>query len=157
MTKSGKHCGKRRNCTFCAISSFVTMFSKGRLLHRRQKVSIWGKGLSETQDRVISSRWPPSPTLCIHYQILPKSFIIFRLPYRIANPIVCEFMRYKPDVKFSYMYFMPKSYDNRSILVLWTGSSQFSRLNPFQLDTDDFWRFWSRRPLRKHCGIRKDK
>ena len=26
--KSGKHCGKRRNCTFCAISSFVTMFSK---------------------------------------------------------------------------------------------------------------------------------
>ena len=28
MTQSGKHCGKRRNCTFCAISSFVTMFSK---------------------------------------------------------------------------------------------------------------------------------
>ena len=28
MTKSGKHCGKRRNCTFCAISSFVTMFFK---------------------------------------------------------------------------------------------------------------------------------
>ena len=45
MTKSGKHCGKRRNCTFCAISSFVTMFSKSRLLHRRQKASIWGKGL----------------------------------------------------------------------------------------------------------------
>ena len=42
MTKSGKHCGKRRNCTFCAISSFVTMFSKGRL---RQKASTWGKGL----------------------------------------------------------------------------------------------------------------
>ena len=28
MTKSGKHGGKWRNCTFCAISSFVTMFSK---------------------------------------------------------------------------------------------------------------------------------
>ena len=28
MTKSGKHCVKRRNCTFWAISSFVTMFSK---------------------------------------------------------------------------------------------------------------------------------
>ena len=36
---------KRRNCTFCAISSFVTMFSKIRLLQRRQKASIWGKGL----------------------------------------------------------------------------------------------------------------
>ena len=46
MTKSGKHCGKRRNCTFCAISSFVTMFSKSRLLQRRQKASTWGKGLS---------------------------------------------------------------------------------------------------------------
>ena len=45
MTKSGKHCGKRRNCTFSAISSFVTMFSKSRLLQRRQKASIWGKGL----------------------------------------------------------------------------------------------------------------
>ena len=43
--KSGKHCGKRRNCTFCAISSFVTMFSKSCLVQRRQKASIWGKGL----------------------------------------------------------------------------------------------------------------
>ena len=34
MTKSGKHCGKRKNCTFCAISSFVTMFSKSCLLQR---------------------------------------------------------------------------------------------------------------------------
>ena len=28
MTKSGKHCGKRRNFTFCAISSLVTVFKK---------------------------------------------------------------------------------------------------------------------------------
>ena len=47
MTKSGKHCGKRRNCTFCAISSFFTMFSKSCLLQRRQKACIWGKGLRE--------------------------------------------------------------------------------------------------------------
>ena len=40
MTKSGKYCGKRRNCTLCAISSFVTMFSKSRLLQRRPKVSM---------------------------------------------------------------------------------------------------------------------
>ena len=32
-------------CTFCTISSFVTMFSKSCLLQRRQKASIWGKGL----------------------------------------------------------------------------------------------------------------
>ena len=44
MTKSWKHCGKRRNCSSWAISSFVTMFSKSCLLQRRQKASIWGKG-----------------------------------------------------------------------------------------------------------------
>ena len=43
--KVEEHCGKRRNCTFCAISSFVTMLSKSYLLQRRQKASIWGKGL----------------------------------------------------------------------------------------------------------------
>ena len=48
MTKSGKHCGKRINCSFWTISSFVTMFSKSRLLQRRQKASIWGKGLTHT-------------------------------------------------------------------------------------------------------------
>ena len=46
MTKSGKHGGKGRNCTCCAISSFGTMFSKRCLLQRRQKASIWGKGLN---------------------------------------------------------------------------------------------------------------
>ena len=46
MTKSGRHCGKRRNCSFWAISFFVTMFSKSRLLQRRRKASIWGKGLN---------------------------------------------------------------------------------------------------------------
>ena len=34
---------KRRNCTFCAISSFVTMFSKSCLLQSHQKASIWGQ------------------------------------------------------------------------------------------------------------------
>ena len=28
MTKSGKHCGKRGNCTFLAISPFVSVFKK---------------------------------------------------------------------------------------------------------------------------------
>ena len=37
---------KKRNCSFWAISSFNTMFSKSRLLQRRQKASIWGKGLN---------------------------------------------------------------------------------------------------------------
>ena len=61
MTKGGKHCGKWRNCTFCAISSFVNMFSKSRLLQRRQKASIWGKGLimSEKENSTI-----PSNALC---------------------------------------------------------------------------------------------
>ena len=51
--KVEKHCGKRRNCTFCAISSFVTKFSKSRLLQRRLKASIWGKGLTHHELFVI--------------------------------------------------------------------------------------------------------
>ena len=42
---SCKHGDKRRNCSFWAISSFVAMFSKSCLPQRRQKVSIWGKGV----------------------------------------------------------------------------------------------------------------
>ena len=49
MAKSGKHCGKRRNCSCWALSFFVTMFSKSRLLQRRQKASIWRKGLNITE------------------------------------------------------------------------------------------------------------
>ena len=63
MTKSGKHGGKRRNCTFCAISSFVTIFSKSRLLQRPQKASIWGKGLKARHDNNKSHK-------DIDYQIL---------------------------------------------------------------------------------------
>ena len=55
MTKSEKHCGKRRNCTFCAISSFVTVFSKSRLLQRRQKASILGKGLKTSRQKCEST------------------------------------------------------------------------------------------------------
>ena len=46
LTKSGKHCGKGRNCLFWAISYFVTMFSKSCLLQRCQKESIWGNVLT---------------------------------------------------------------------------------------------------------------
>ena len=41
MTKSRKHCGKRRNCLFWAISSFVTMFPKSRGVRKR----LYEKGL----------------------------------------------------------------------------------------------------------------
>ena len=45
MTKSGKHCGKRRNCTFCGISSYVNMYSKSCLL---QNVSFLTMNISAT-------------------------------------------------------------------------------------------------------------
>ena len=59
MTKSGKHCGKWGNCSFWAISSFVTMFSKSCLLQRREKASIWGKGLSRRRKEtlIVLSAW----------------------------------------------------------------------------------------------------
>ena len=48
MTKSWKHCGKRRNCLFWAISSFVTMFYKkpsaaeaSERVYMRERVKYW--------------------------------------------------------------------------------------------------------------------
>ena len=56
MTKSGKHCGKRGNCTFCAISPFVTMFSKklsaaeaSESVYMRERVKLFGK----TNNRIL--------------------------------------------------------------------------------------------------------
>ena len=43
--KSRKHCGKRRNCSLRAISSFPTVFSKSLFSQGRQKVSFCGNGL----------------------------------------------------------------------------------------------------------------
>ena len=42
MTKTGKHWGKRRICSFWSFFSFISMFSKSHLLQRCQKASIWG-------------------------------------------------------------------------------------------------------------------
>ena len=42
---SGNHCGKRRNCSLRAISSFPTMFSKA-VFWWCVKISIYGVGLS---------------------------------------------------------------------------------------------------------------
>ena len=45
---------------FCAISSFVTMFSKSCLLQRLQKASIWGKGLNSLKTMgVVLRMWTP--------------------------------------------------------------------------------------------------
>ena len=47
---------KGKIARFVQFSSFVTMFSNSRLLQRRQKVSIWGKGLILSRIQQISSR-----------------------------------------------------------------------------------------------------
>ena len=74
MTKSGKHCGKRKNCMF-AISSFVAMFSKSCLLQRRQKASIWGKGLMSVISQLIYS---------LSHEPLPK-YRHFLMPLQPTN------------------------------------------------------------------------
>ena len=100
MTKSGKHCSKRRNCTFCAISSFVTMFSKSRLLQRRQNASIWGKGLIKVMF-VYEWRWVTLAREKRGWKVAPESLLLammsnkssFRLAFLIRiyrlNDINC--------------------------------------------------------------------
>ena len=40
-----KHCGKRRNCSLLAISSFPTVFSKGLYCRHVKNQGLFGKGL----------------------------------------------------------------------------------------------------------------
>ena len=81
MTKSGKHCGKRRNCTFCAISYFVTMFSKSRLLQRCPKAFILGKGLTNLKRTSMKRNWP---------RFRKSLFMKEKLLNRVENYIVAE-------------------------------------------------------------------
>ena len=72
MTKSGKHCGKRRNCTFCAISSFITMFSKSCLLQRRANAFIWGKGLTQILILIVFLSFIVNLPRCVEGQVSCK-------------------------------------------------------------------------------------
>ena len=49
-----------KGLTFCAISPFVTMFSKSHLLQRHPKAFIWGKGLKCI---IITAKTLPKPDL----------------------------------------------------------------------------------------------
>ena len=95
MTKSGKHCGKMRNCTFCAISSFVTMFSKSHLLQRRQKAFIWGKGLKE-----VCSIF----AVCRDKGLSLNAFVCFIEILRLST--LCQL--YQGNCKFTNSWFLGK-------------------------------------------------
>ena len=124
MTKIGKHCGQRSNCSFWAVSSFVTMFPKSRLLQRRPKASKWGKGVkilhsvwskSSSFNLELSShtRTPvqtgydqtPNPT-CVHIVL-----VITINPFKNADAFAA--LSLKPDLDFGRV--------QRSVLVwfLW--------------------------------------
>ena len=76
MTKSVKHCGKRKYCLFWAISSFVTMFLKSCLLQRRQKrinegeLGIFLAHLSFAQGELLWSPFVQRPSCVVRQRLL---------------------------------------------------------------------------------------
>ena len=59
MTKTGKHCEKKRNCSCWAISSFVTLFSKksfsaeaSESVHMKGKYHIWCQSVLITGNNI---------------------------------------------------------------------------------------------------------
>ena len=76
MTKSGKHCGKRRNCTFCAISSFVTMFSK--ILYRAQEILSRASEILSRAHNILSRA---SEILSRAHKILSRANYLVRTRY----------------------------------------------------------------------------
>ena len=113
MTKSGKHCGKRRNCSFWAISSVVTMFSKSRLLQRRQKVSIWGKGLSAflQMPGYVSELFKNNFIWVINLYMYMQSWTSFRTYIRIHWSRNMFF--------YTEIYFINRRYANKNIQHHW--------------------------------------
>ena len=84
MTKSGKHCGKRKNCVFCEISSFFTMFSKSRGV---RKAFIWGKGVKTSEsgngnvllNHLVLSHYKielQGQTFCLNFSISSASWVV---------------------------------------------------------------------------------
>ena len=52
-----KDCGKRRNCSLRAISSFPIVFSKDLYFRHVKKQSLFGKGLNISSRCFTSNRW----------------------------------------------------------------------------------------------------
>ena len=104
MTKSGKHCGKRRNYSFCAISSFVTMFSKSHLLQRRQKASIWGIGISWSIIDTYDTIRKPSNYIYISMRIFTS--LVSRGSFSDENGLPLLYDLYVPNYpSWVYIYY----------------------------------------------------
>ena len=111
MTKSGKHCVKRWNCTFCAIPSFVTMFSKSRLLQRRQEASIWGRWLSTLTISLFS------PLHAVSFSVITSTVGLTVLCFAV-NPLTAALGAFNLGL-YTLAYTPMKRY---SIANTWVGS-----------------------------------
>ena len=161
MTKSGKHCGKRWNCTFCAISSFVTMFSKSRLLQRCQKASIWGKGLKHcVQDDQQSLnikkilKWQPSNMLAQCQIKLNSQNCSWSAKWPTAKFVQINVILNKTAARAQNLKWLNYSSNvNKSSYKCSFNSGSLDH-NPFP-DIGTFWRLWSRRLLKSWWHMEK--
>ena len=82
IKRSRTNCGERRNCSFGAISSFVTMFSKV-VCCRCQKASVCWKGLKMT---MMAHYFIPFMSVCSRYSSLAHNLCRVWLLSSIGDP-----------------------------------------------------------------------
>ena len=166
MTKSGKHCGKRRNCSFWAIFSFVTMFSKSCLLQRHQKASIWGKGLN-TFDLLLAisslsafldlynkvSRPARKPTLWTLRKVLT------RIRFSVSG--ITTLYIYLPKTecvgRISLRRLIWSIHNADAIMLVFSqdGTNPFSHVtNIQQTSVETFWQYGKLYKLKYYCWLR---
>ena len=133
MIQSGKHCGKRRNCSFWAISSFVTMFFK--------KPSAAEASESVYMRKRIKSLY----VVCFDY-ILRKSW-----EWNV-NTVHANWIQFKYKViQFTSIAKQALiSYNHCQCLIVWkanndrTLSSRDSILGPFVVEPDTAFQYFYR-------------
>ena len=83
MTKSGKHCGKRRNCSFWAISSIVNYVFK-KLSAAEASESVF---MRERANRIISA-----------WEQFQENIVNFKVNYKVNLAVCVRFLNPFPHI-----------------------------------------------------------
>ena len=82
---SRKHCGKRRNCSFRAISSFPTMFFKSCMLLMCLNEYLWSEGLTIRKKKYGSCFPLFIRAVSVYLAVLSNCVLFFLVPVRCLN------------------------------------------------------------------------
>ena len=85
MTKSGKYCGKRRYCSFGAISSFVTMFLKSIPAEASESVYMRERVKTPSKRKGVQANYSPNTETLKQHRRIQNTSLLDRLVTHISR------------------------------------------------------------------------